>query len=132
MTVGRGRRWSAGLGLAAMLATLALTGCSGDEKASTGADSAAPREVSGARAGAGNPAAPEKAQVAEGQPPAAAPAQDGQPVKAPTDLRVDQRAIIYTGTITVRVTNVDEAAAKATAIATGAGGFVGADKRTSG
>jgi len=50
---------------------------------------------------------------------------------APADLRIDQRSIIYTGSIVVRVEDVDRAAASATSIATGAGGFVGADKRTS-
>jgi hypothetical protein len=42
---------------------------------------------------------------------------------------VDQRAIIYTGSITIRVDDVNAAAARATAIVTGAGGFVGGDKR---
>jgi hypothetical protein len=43
----------------------------------------------------------------------------------------ETRSIIYTGTITVRVTKVDEAALRASAAATGAGGFVGGDERTS-
>ena len=51
--------------------------------------------------------------------------------KAP-NLSVDQRAIVYTGSITVRVDDVNQAAAKVTAIAAGAGGFVGGDKRSSG
>src|SRR2546421_11746778 len=52
------------------------------------------------------------------------------PQQAPGDGAADQRAIIYTGTITVRVSNVDEAALKATSTAEGAGGFVGGDQRT--
>lgn len=43
---------------------------------------------------------------------------------------VDQRSIIYTGSITVRVEDVDTAAARASALAARLGGFVGADTRT--
>jgi hypothetical protein len=46
-------------------------------------------------------------------------------------LSAVDRSIIYTGSITVRVDNVSEAAAKAIGIVTGAGGFVGGDKRSS-
>lgn len=67
-----------------------------------------------------------------GQP--GAPAQAGaEPARAPqappTDA-ADQRSIIYTGTISVRVDNVNEAAGAAATVATGAGGFVGGDQRT--
>jgi hypothetical protein len=58
----------------------------------------------------------------------AAPQGKDSPAQAP-DLSVDQRAIIYTGSITIRVDDVNIAAARATAIAAGAGGFVGGDKR---
>jgi hypothetical protein len=44
---------------------------------------------------------------------------------------LEDRAIIYTGSITVRVKDVGAAAAQATSIATGSGGFVGGDKRSS-
>ncbi|GAA4146613.1 hypothetical protein GCM10022251_08380 [Phytohabitans flavus] len=50
---------------------------------------------------------------------------------APVKYRLDERAIIYTGSITVRVEDVTDAAADATSIATAAGGFVGGDKRSS-
>jgi hypothetical protein len=53
------------------------------------------------------------------------------PGGAPAKYRADERAIIYTGSITVRVEDVDAAARQATSVATGAGGFVGGDKRTS-
>ncbi len=46
------------------------------------------------------------------------------------NLAVDQRPIIYTGSIRVRVENVERTAAEVTSLATGAGGFVGGDKRT--
>ena len=74
--------------------------------------------------------------------PAAAPAQGGgaatterqqqgqdSPAESP-DLRIDQRAIVYTGSITVRVEDVNAKAAEALGIATGAGGFIGEDNRT--
>lgn len=48
---------------------------------------------------------------------------------AGADLRVDQRAIIYNGSITIQVKDVDQAAREATALATAAGGFVGGDRR---
>ncbi|MCM4083993.1 DUF4349 domain-containing protein [Paractinoplanes hotanensis] len=51
--------------------------------------------------------------------------------KAP-DLRVEQRSIIYRGTVTVRVENVDAAAGQAGGIAKTAGGFVSGDNRSSG
>src|SRR6266540_281521 len=53
------------------------------------------------------------------------------PAQAPGKEVPDTRSIIYTGTITVRVTKVDEAALRASAAATGAGGFVGGDERSS-
>jgi hypothetical protein len=49
----------------------------------------------------------------------------------PAQYKVDNRAIIFTGSVTVRVTDVDDAATKVAAIATAAGGFVGGDKRSS-
>ncbi|MFD0823590.1 DUF4349 domain-containing protein, partial [Micromonospora zhanjiangensis] len=47
------------------------------------------------------------------------------------DLRIGLRAIIYTGSMTVRVKQLDRAATELTSIVTGAGGFVGGDKRSS-
>ncbi|GIE99122.1 DUF4349 domain-containing protein [Paractinoplanes rishiriensis] len=52
------------------------------------------------------------------------------PAQAP-DLRVDQRSIIYRGSVTVRVKDVNAATGQATGIATTAGGFIGSDNRTS-
>jgi hypothetical protein len=90
-----------------------LAGCSAgasDNASSTKAD--APEAAVG---GAGGPAA----DVAQGK---------DSPAKAP-DLSVDQRSIIYTGSITIRVDDVNQAAAKASGVILGAGGFVGGDKR---
>ena len=101
---------------AGLAATLALSGCSGDSS-----DSAAQS--------AGGTGISEQRAPAEG---AAAPLEQGKDsaAKAP-DLRVEQRSIIYTGSITVRVDDVNTAAARATGIVTAAGGFIGGDKRNS-
>jgi hypothetical protein len=76
------------------------------------------------------------AEAPQANPGAAAPAQDkaGQPAGAPARFRVDERSIIYTGTLSVRLTrddDIDEVANQAIAAASGAGGFVGSDRRTS-
>ncbi|HEX2771480.1 MAG TPA: DUF4349 domain-containing protein, partial [Micromonosporaceae bacterium] len=110
------RRWrlAAGLGIAGLTAAAALAGCSaGSETAGSTAGNAADqaqKAVPGA---------------AEAQPPGA-----GKDV--PADLRIDQRSIIYTGSIMVRVDDVDREAARAVSIATAAGGFVGGDQRSRG
>ncbi|MEH0929494.1 DUF4349 domain-containing protein [Micromonospora sp. CPCC 205558] len=111
-----GRRRSALLAAAALAAALALTGCgAGDSGAE---DSAA--------VPAGAPAAKDGGVGRD----AAAGAPEGAGAGAP-DLRVDQRAIIYTGTMRVQVDDVDSAAREAAAAATRAGGFVGGDQRHS-
>ena len=105
------RRRSAALIGATLIATVALGGCG------------SPSQENGSSSSAAEPA---RVTQQEG---GAAPAEGkDQAAKAP-DLSVDQRSIIYTGSITVRVEDVNQAAAKATAIANGAGGFVGGDKR---
>lgn len=50
---------------------------------------------------------------------------------ASADLRVDQRAIVYTGSMRVQVPDVEQAAREAIARTTAAGGFVGSDQRRS-
>ncbi|MFI7607095.1 DUF4349 domain-containing protein [Micromonospora sp. NPDC049366] len=68
------------------------------------------------------------ANAAEGRAPeAGAPAGAGS---GAADLRVDQRSIVYSGTMSVRVDDVDEAARRAVTAVTGAGGFVGGDQRS--
>ena len=112
----RVRRYLLATGL---IAALALAGCSSDsssDQASSTAGGAA-QEAPAARA-------PEQGGTAKDQ----ATAPDAQ---AP-DLSIDQRSIIYTGSITVRVKDVSAAAAQASSFATGAGGFVGGDERHSG
>lgn len=109
------------------LIVLLAAGCGGsaDQAGDSGGDSAA---VSEDRAAGGG--APEKNAAAPGA--AADQADPADPAAGtPADLRVGTRAIIYTGSITVRVDDVDAAAARATGIVAGAGGFVGGDRRSS-
>lgn len=100
---------------AVLMCGVFLAGCGG------GGDDA----QSSADGGAANPAA------APAAPNEAGGAGKDQNAKAP-DLRVDQRAIVYTGSITVRVKDVNVAAARAIGFAGAAGGFVGSDNRNSG
>jgi hypothetical protein len=114
------RRRTTSLTVAALIAGVALAGCSGGasgraESSAAGGSAVAPAE--GAPGGG----------TTDGKP--AAPATGTDQVAQAPDLRVDQRSIVYTGSITLRVDDVNQAAAKAEAIADGAGGFVGGDKR---
>jgi hypothetical protein len=115
--------------LTALIAAVTLTGCSDSSSSDDSASS-----------GMANKAAAPAARLPEQQAGGAGPAQDGAPpggaakdgaAKAP-DLNIDQRAIIYTGSITVRVKDVNAAATQAAALAAGVGGFVGGDERHSG
>ncbi|MEH0818921.1 MULTISPECIES: DUF4349 domain-containing protein [unclassified Micromonospora] len=102
----RGRALAA-LGLAALL----LAGCGAADRSTSAGDSAAEAPAAGAPAGGA-----------------------GQPGKAGAgapDLRVDQRSIIYTGTMRVQVDDVEGAARRAVAAVVAAGGFVGGDNRRS-
>lgn len=99
-------------GTAGCGATHNASSTSNDAPAAADGRAAAPAQNGG---GAGN---------APGQ---NAPAKAG-PAQVPTDQPV-QRSIVYTGTITLRVDDVPAAAATISALATGAGGFVGGDQR---
>jgi len=110
---------------AALAAGFLLTACgAGDSADNTASQS---RGDSGGGAPAAAPAAPEEAAKDQAQ---TAPQGKDAPAQAP-NLSVDQRSIIYTGSITVRVTNVNEAAARTVGIAAVAGGFIGGDNRNS-
>ncbi|MCM0677746.1 DUF4349 domain-containing protein [Micromonospora phytophila] len=114
------RRRGVPLAAMALVALLALAGCGsgGGGDSGTSNDSAgAPEAPVG-----GGPAADRDAGGA------GAPEQAG--AGAP-DLRIDQRAIIYNGTMRVQVDDVDAAARSAVATVTAAGGFVGGDQRRS-
>ncbi|NYF56860.1 DUF4349 domain-containing protein [Micromonospora purpureochromogenes] len=102
----RGRALAA-LGLAALL----LAGCGAADRSNSSRDSAAEAPAAGAPAGG----AAEQGKAGAGAP----------------DLRVDQRSIIYTGTMRVQVDDVEGAARRAVAAVVAAGGFVGGDNRRS-
>ncbi|MET7468514.1 DUF4349 domain-containing protein [Micromonospora sp. NPDC005686] len=99
-----------------LIAALGVGACSAGGDG--GSDSAVPAADEGA--------AREQATVGGADSDQAAPGGTGG-----ADLRVDQRSIIYTGTMQVRVDDVEAAAREATTAVTAAGGFVGADRRSS-
>ncbi|MGX6602470.1 DUF4349 domain-containing protein [Micromonosporaceae bacterium Da 78-11] len=112
------RRRNAFLLATALVAGILLTGCGAD-----GADSQSSPAGGSVGLSDKDAAVPAEAQ-------ADSEAQDS-PARAP-DLSVDQRSIIYRGSLSVRVKEVNVAAAQATGIAATAGGFIGADNRSSG
>jgi hypothetical protein len=116
------------LAAAALAGTLALTGCSNSSESSSPAsapyvgpagDGAADKAIDPAL----DPAAAGGGAGADAQ---AAPPGTGNQAPAPVD---QDRSLIYTGTITVKVDSVTAMADRAIAAAIGAGGFVGGDNR---
>jgi hypothetical protein len=103
-----------------LVAGIVLTGCSSGS--STDASSSG---GGAADSGAKAAAAPQEAVGAEGGTAKDTPAQS-------PDLSIDQRSIIYRGSISVRVKDVTAAAAQTTGIASTAGGFIGSDNRSRG
>jgi Domain of unknown function (DUF4349) len=105
------------------VATLGLVACSsgGTSRSNAGVAQQQPDAAQPAQGGAAQqpPAAGDKAA-----PPARQPG-------VPAQYSIDTRSMIFTGTVTVRVTDVERAAADTSSIATAAGGFVGGDERTS-
>jgi hypothetical protein len=59
-------------------------------------------------------------------------ARSGAALTVPVGSPVDTRSIVYKGELSVRSSDVDESAARASTIATGAGGVVAGDNRRSG
>src|SRR4051812_8535384 len=114
-------RW---LAAAAAMTMLGLAGCSAGDRDSDATSGAAPAQAPGKPGAAQDTQGGAEAQKGG----AAAP---DTPAKAP-NLAVDQRSIIYTGSITLRVDDVHQKAAQALGIVAAAGGFVGSDKRSSG
>jgi len=129
------RRPVVGLILAGVTLALAAAGCSARDRGDAGSTAA--------DAGPANaePAAPQDNAAEGGQAEGGGRAQGGDPVQGggpaqgrqavPAQYKVDGRSIVFTGSVTVRVTDVDDAAAKVATIATAAGGFVGGDTRSS-
>ncbi|MFI7281610.1 DUF4349 domain-containing protein [Micromonospora chersina] len=116
MRIRDSRRRGRALAAAGLLVVLSAGACSagGDSGGDNAGSAAKPQSVAGGAADR-DQAAPEKAQSGAGG----------------ADLRVDQRAIIYTGTLQVRVDDVERAAREASTAVTAAGGFVGGDQRNS-
>jgi Domain of unknown function (DUF4349) len=117
-------RFTAGLVAAGLAVAAALAGC-GSSRGGGGSAAPAARapEARGDAANAKPDALPPGDTKAGGAAPNA-------PAQQPKKLVPETRSIVYIGSITVRVSNVDDAASRAGAMATGAGGFVGGDKRT--
>jgi hypothetical protein len=122
MTVRLGR---IGIAAAGLLAAVTLAGCGAGDDSGGSDEAAAPEFVdergqdpAGAASGGEDELAEDGTEGAEGD--------DG----GEAGELVDIRSIIYTGEITVRVEDVDQAAAQATGLADRYGGFVGADRRT--
>jgi hypothetical protein len=113
------RRWGVPLVALGLAALAAVGGCS--------AGSGTSSERAASDNAAGGAAAPE---AAGGDNAGSNPGSKDAPGGAGgVDLRVDQRAIIYTGSVRVQVENVDRAAQDTIALVTAAGGFVGGDER---
>lgn len=123
------RRAAFGLTAAALAAALALTGCGSDGADDSGSSMAGDAPAGAPQAGDANAGAADRAGAgAEGKAGVGAEDKAGA---APAKYEADARSIIYNGSITVRVDNPDMAAQRAVAVATGSGGFVGSDRRTS-
>ncbi|MEH1167684.1 DUF4349 domain-containing protein [Micromonospora sp. CPCC 205539] len=116
-----GQRRVALLAALGMTAALALAGCGSSDSGQDGAKGTA-AEAPAIGNGSQGLSDADKGSGAK----AAEAAGAGAP-----DLRVDQRAIIYTGTMRVQVDDVDAAAREVTAAVTRAGGFIGGDQRRS-
>jgi hypothetical protein len=120
----RPRRTVALLGVTALVGALALAGCSADSPSSSSApagDFAAQPDAEKA----GAPQAPGAANDAAGN------TANGGTGQAPTEPGpiAEDRALIYTGTITIKVDSVSAKADQAIAAATAAGGIVAGDNR---
>ncbi|MET7710096.1 DUF4349 domain-containing protein [Micromonospora sp. NPDC005413] len=118
------RRRGTLLAATALVAALVLTGCGAGDSGSR--DSAG----SAADAPAANGGGADR-DTAVGAPEAAGAGAPQEGKAAAPDLRIDQRAIIYTGSMRVQVDDVDAAAREVTALVTRAGGFIGGDQRRS-
>jgi hypothetical protein len=115
------RRKVAALAAGAVIAMVGVSACSRTDSGESSPGGAPAAPAAGDQAG-------KDAYQAEGG--AAPPAADSDANQAPAKVRLADRSLIYTGSITIRVTNVVESADKAVTIATGLGGLVGGDRRS--
>jgi hypothetical protein len=115
--------------VASLATAIAVVGCSAKTNSSGGGGGTV------AQPGRGDAAAPDK-DLSEAGPPLALPSAapvgtaDGRSNQAPGKVEPQQRSVIYTGTMSVRVDDVNDAADRTIDLATGLGGFVGADRRS--
>lgn len=124
---GDGARRGAAAGVAALLGVLVLTGCSASGDDSGGVSTADMPQR--AEAGAAQPEGGGGLIDKEGAADQSVPFGD-RDTTSPVDLQVGNRSIIYSGSITVEVTDLAAKASEATTIATSVGGFVGRDQRS--
>jgi hypothetical protein len=127
------RRPAAALICVGLALTGALAAC-GRSSSNTGTSSGGAAPAPAARGAEPQNNAENYKQDAAGTVPQANAAGAGgaAPAKAPNkpaQLPAIQRSVVYTGSITVRVDDVNRAAAELVSLATGAGGFVGGDQR---
>lgn len=124
--------------VAAIIAVLALSGCSGSDD--SGASSTAgkaerldaqaePAEPAGGGEAGEGADADKAAQNADARREGADQKQ-ATPAQAPTKVVPDDRTIIYKGTITIRVPDVNAQASAIITVTTASGGFVAGDNRT--
>ncbi|MFV2125341.1 DUF4349 domain-containing protein [Micromonospora sp. LOL_013] len=146
MNNGRRGRWRTGgrrgasAGTAVLLALLILAGCSGSDDSGVSSTADMPQRAEPAPAGGapgdggvtgGDDADGEEAAGADAAGGAERGGQADRPDgTSPVDLAVGNRSIIYSGSITVQVTDVPAKASEAATIATSVGGFVGRDQRS--
>jgi hypothetical protein len=114
------RRRVAVLAAGAVIAMVGVSACSRTDSGES-SPGGAPAPAVGDQAG-------KDANQGEGG--AAPPESDSGANQAPAKVRLADRSLIYTGSITIRVKNVVESADKAVTIATGLGGLVGGDRRS--
>jgi hypothetical protein len=128
MSVIRPPRRFAGLLVVGMTIMFGALGCSSSNRSDSASNTGAPQKD--ARAGQPQQAQGDAAQ-AQGGAGQAQSGGTGEKPALPARLLADSRSLIFTGTVSVRVANVDRAAVDATSLATAAGGFVGGDDRSS-
>jgi hypothetical protein len=122
-------RRTAGLVAAGVVAALVASGCSSSSREASPASAPDRGKAAQPAQDNANAAQPAGAPAQAGGAAAQAPPQ-GNAAQAPTKVVPDDRAIVYTGTMNVQVSKVDEQANAAATIVQGARGFVGGDNRT--
>jgi hypothetical protein len=111
----------AGSMLAALVLAVTLAGCSASESPASSGGVAEDRAAApGGFGGQGG-------EVAEGAPPAAEPPKDAS--EQQQTVKAEERTLIYTGQIYVKVDDVGAKADQAAGIATSLGGTIGGDQR---